>query len=164
MVPDVATGDYQKMLCLHCARKIVAPKSATKYEALKRYLKFRGSFTDTVKLSLADIDGIIGENLPMSAYCNQSWWSNQSSNTHAKSWLEAGWRTHEINLEEGYIVFKKIEKEQRFHKKRSYSQQKKPFTPVPVRTYKSKKLSKTKAAKLYARLKNIERNKAARKF
>jgi len=58
MVPEITTGDYMRMFCLNCARKIVSPKTNKKYDALTSYLKFRAAFTSTVKLSLAQIDGI----------------------------------------------------------------------------------------------------------
>jgi hypothetical protein len=108
MVPDVSTGDPTRMLCLNCARRIVSPRSVSKYEGLTRYLKFRGSFTDTVKLSFARIDGIIGDNLPTEAYKSEKWWDNVSTRLYARSWLEAGWETRETNLKEGYVVFKKV--------------------------------------------------------
>ncbi|MGQ9530589.1 MAG: DUF7662 domain-containing protein [Candidatus Bathycorpusculaceae bacterium] len=158
MVPDVSTGDPTKMLCLHCARKIVSPKSDTKYGALTSYLKFRSAFTNVVRLSLAKIDGIIGDNLPMSAYKNENWWSNTSANVHAKAWMDAGWKVQETNLKEGYVVFQKVKQIQ---KKPSSYKVKKPFTPIPARIPKSNKPSKTKISKLYARIKNIEKQKAA---
>jgi len=163
MVPDVSTGDFTKMFCLNCARKVVSPKSTTKYGALGRYLKFRSAFTDVVKLSFAEIDGIIADNLPMSAYRDEKWWSNLSSGAHARAWLDAGWRTHEVNLKEGYVVFHKAEGVQKrgFRRKAFRVQAKKPFTPVPHRVPKAVKPSKTRAAKFYARLKNVERKRAA---
>jgi hypothetical protein len=162
MVPDVSTGDATKMLCLHCARKIVSPKSNTKYGALTSYLKFRAAFTDTVKLSMAEIDGIIRDNLPISAYKNEKWWNNNPTNAHAKAWMDAGWRVQETNLKEGYVIFQKVKgiKTKCFKKKSEDKEIKKPFTPVPARFPKSRKPSKTKISKLYARLKNIERQKA----
>ena len=72
MVPDVATGDPNAMLCLHCARRVVAPISKGKYDGLESHLKFRAAFTSIVKLSFARIDGLIGSNLPMSAYRDAS--------------------------------------------------------------------------------------------
>ena len=163
MVPDVATGDPTRMLCLNCARKIVSPKSAIKYSALNRYLKFRAAFTGTVKLSFAKIDGIIGDNLPMSAYKNEKWWANTLTNVHAKAWTDAGWKAQEVNLKEGYVVFKKVKDVQvrSFRRKTLRSEIKKPFTPVRVRIPKSSKTSKTKVSRLYARLKNLERQKAS---
>jgi len=163
MVPDVATGDPTKMLCLNCARRIVSPKSVSKYDGLKGYLKFRGDFTDVVKLHFARIDGIIGDNLPMGAYRSEAWWKNSLSNVHAKAWLDAGWEVREVNLKEGYVVFRRVKRVQfkALGKRTSRSKAKKPFTPVPVRIPKSRKPSKTKASKLYARIRNLERQRAS---
>lgn len=162
MVSDVTTSDFKRMFCLHCARKIVSPQPFSKYGALTRHLKFRSAFTNTVKLSFAEIDGIISDNLPMSAYKTESWWSNMPTNAHAKAWLDAGWNVHEINLKEGYVVFKKINnlKTKRYRRKVSRGEIK-PFTPVRVRIPKSNKPSKTRVSKLYARLKNLERQRAS---
>jgi len=163
MVPEVATGDTTKLLCLNCARKVVSPKPKTKYEPLKGYLKFRASFTDFVKLSFAQIDGIIGNNLPLEAYRSESWWANSPNNIHAKAWLDAGWETSEINLKEGYVTFRKVKNLQSAvsQEKRDVYEFKKPFMPPPSRIMRRKRPSKTKIAKLYARLKNIERQRAA---
>lgn len=162
MVPDVSTGDPTRMLCLNCARRIVSPRSVSKYEGLTRYLKFRGSFTDTVKLSFARIDGIIGDNLPTEAYKSEKWWDNVSTRLYARSWLEAGWETRETNLKEGYVVFKKVREVKASTGRRTRTTQlDKVFTPVRVRPLRPKIPSKTKASKLYARIMNLERQRAS---
>ena len=161
MVPDVATGDPNLMLCLHCARRVVSPRSVGKYEGLERHLKFRGAFTNIVKLSFARIDGLIGSSLPTEAFRDTSWWSNSSSNAHTKAWLTAGWEVQEANIKEGYVIFKKVRNvplRKGGHRKLEIN---KPFTPVPVHRPRSKVPSKTKVSKLYARIKNMERNRAA---
>jgi hypothetical protein len=157
MVPDVATGDPTALLCLHCARRVVSPRSRSKYDGLTGHLKFRGAFTRVVKLSFARIDGLISSNLPMTAYRKEEWWSNSASSVHAKSWLDAGWEVQEVNLKEGFVVFKKV-REVRF-KKRAKSKIDKPFKPVKVRS-RRKPPSKTKVSQLYARIKNLERQRA----
>jgi len=163
MVPDVATDDPTRLLCLNCARRTVSPKSVSKYGGLTGYLKFRASFTGVVKLSFAKMDGIIGDNLPMSAYRTEKWWSNVPTNVHAKAWLDAGWNVQEVNLKEGYVVFKKVKevRARSFKRKTAKSQIKKPFTPVRVRIPKPKTPSKTKVSKLYARVKNLERQRSS---
>jgi hypothetical protein len=163
MVPDVATGDPLAMLCLHCARRTVSPRVVSKYDGLTRHLKFRGSFTDIVKLTFARIDGLIGTNLPMEAFRSEAWWRNSPSVSHAKGWLDAGWEVQEVNLKEGFVVFKKVHQLPRVSKRRrrSSSEITKPFTPVPVRPLRSKIPSKTKASKLYARILNLERQRNA---
>ena len=167
MVPDVSTGDTKRLLCLNCARKIVSPKSKNRYEALTSYLRFRAAFTDTVKLSFAQIDGIIGDNLPLTAYRSTEWWENSPNNAHSKAWLNAGWKAEEVNLKEAYVVFKKEVKAQqapRIEKRKERKQSaplQKPYTPPPSKIFTRRKPSKTKIAKLYARLKNIERIRTA---
>jgi len=159
MTPDVATGDPMAMLCLHCARRIVSPRTVSKFAGLEGHLKFRAAFTDNVKLKFARIDGLIGSNLPMAAYRDPAWWSNASSSAHAKAWLDAGWEVQEVNFKEGYAVFKKVRNSilKKPKKKLEITQ---PFIPVPVHRPKSKIPSNTKVSKLYARIKNLERQRA----
>ncbi len=159
MIPDVATGDTSIMLCLNCAKHVVSPRSTSKYCGLTNHLKFRASFTKEVKLPFARIDGLIGSNLPMQAYREEAWWSN-TINAHSHGWLDAGWEVQEVNLKEGYVVFKKVREVPFKRSKRSKHEIDKPFTPVPVRPYKRKVPSKTKVSKLYARIKNLERQRA----
>ncbi len=160
MVPDVATGDTNAMLCLHCARRMVAPISRGKYDGLQNHLKFRAAFTSNVKLTFARIDGLIGSNLPMSAYRDLTWWSN-STNVHSKAWLDAGWEVQEVSLKEGFVIFKKV-RDVAVKKSRGRKLEiTRPFTPVPIHMPRSKIPSKTKVSKLYARIKNMERNRLA---
>ncbi|MCW4044736.1 MAG: hypothetical protein NWE94_04370 [Candidatus Bathyarchaeota archaeon] len=163
MVADVATGDPTHLLCLNCASHVVSPRPVSKYGGLANHLKFRGAFTKLVKLSFARIDGLIGSNLSMDAYREEAWWSNSSSSAHAKAWLDVGWEVQEVNLKEGYTVFKKV-RDVPFKRKKRKSEIKKPFTPVHVRSAKPKVPSKTKVSKLYARIKNLERQRTARSY
>jgi hypothetical protein len=149
MVSDVATGDPNAMLCLHCARRVVSPRSVSKYYGLESHLKFRAAFTSRVKLSFARIDGLIGSNLPMNAFRDEAWWSNDSCSVHTKAWLNAGWEVEEVNLKEGYVVFKKVRNVRT--RKRRKLEITHPFTPVPVH--------RPKSSKLYARIKNLERQR-----
>jgi hypothetical protein len=166
MVPDVATSDRMAMLCLNCAKRIVSPRSISKYAGLTGHLRFRSAFTDQVKLTFARIDGLIGSNLPREAYRNEQWWNKAGKTARAKAWLDAGWEVQEVNLKEGYVVFKKNRKivVKKTRRKRSKESISKPFTPVPVHPYGPKVPSKTKVSKLYARIKNLEcqRNPSSR--
>ena len=160
MVPDVSTGDPTRLLCLNCARRTVSPRvSVSKYDGLTRYLRFRGAFTGTVRLSFARMDGILGDNLPMNAYKNEAWWSNVGSSPHARGWLDAGWEVQELSLKEGFVVFHKVRDVP--IKKKAYTSETKPFTPVHVKPQRSKIPSKTRVSKLYARIKNLERQRKA---
>jgi hypothetical protein len=164
MVPDVATGDPTKLLCLNCARRVVSPRVASRYAGVTKHLKFRASFTSQVKLTFARIDGLIGTNLPMAAYRSQTWWSNSPSVTHARGWLDAGWEVQQVNLKEGFAVFKKIRTlpQVRGRRKKAANEITQPFTPVSSRPLKRNIPSKTKASKLYARILNMERKRNIR--
>jgi hypothetical protein len=159
MTPDVATGDPNAMLCLHCASRIVAPTSRSKYAGLTNQLKFRGAFTSMVKLSFARIDGLIGTNLPMAAYRDPLWWSNLGSNLQSKAWIDAGWEVEKVNFTEGNVWFKKVRDVPIQKSPRKKLEITQPFTPVPVHPTKRKEPSKTKVSKLYARIKNLERQR-----
>ena len=144
-----------QMPCCVCIvlGRVVSPRSVSKYDGLESHLKFRAAFTGLVKLSFARIDGLIGSNLPISAFRDEAWWSNSSSSTHAKAWLNAGWEVQEVNLKEGYVTFKKV-RDVPFKKSgRRKLEITKPFTPVPVHVPRSKVPSKTKVSKLYASIK-----------
>ncbi|MGD6933307.1 MAG: PHD finger domain-containing protein [Candidatus Bathyarchaeia archaeon] len=158
MTPDVATGDPNAMLCLHCASRIVAPISRSKYAGLTNHLKFRGAFTSMVKLSFARIDGLIGTNLPMAAYRDPLWWGNSGTNAQSKAWIEAGWEVEQVNFKEGNVWFKKVRDVPIQKSKRKKLEITKPFTPVPVHRAR-KPPSKTKVSKLYTRIKNLERQR-----
>jgi hypothetical protein len=149
------------MLCLHCARRVVSPRVRPKYQGLTSHLKFRGAFTRVVRLSFARIDGLIGSNLPIGAYRDEAWWSNSASSAHAQAWLDAGWEVQEVNLKEGFVLFKKVREVPFKKSKGANGRIDKPFKPVPVRALKRKEPSKTKVSKLYARIKNVERQRAA---
>lgn len=158
MTVDVSTGDPTRLLCLNCARRIVSPRSVSRFGGLTGYLKFRGGFTDRVKLSFARLDGIIRNNLPMAAYKSEEWWANNPSNVHAKGWLDAGWNVESVDLKQGFIVFRRVRVLKT--KRRSKSEELKPFTPVRVRFPRRNLPSKTKVSRLYARIKNLERQRS----
>jgi hypothetical protein len=162
MIPDVTTGDPTRLFCLNCARRTVAPRTVSKYAGLGGYLEFRGAFTNTVKLGFARIDGIIGDNLPIEAFRNERWWDNMPTHVYSRAWLQAGWEAQEVNLKEGYVVFKKVrDTQKRYYDKSRSTQIDKPFTPVRVRVPKPRTPSKTRASRLYGRLKNLERQRTA---
>jgi len=103
------------------------------------------------------MDGLIGSNLPMSAYREEAWWSNSASSLHAKAWLDAGWEVQEVHLKQGFVIFKKVREVR--SKNRVKTKIEKAFKPVRVRS-KRKPPSKTKLSQLYARIKNLERQRA----
>jgi len=64
-----------------------------KYSPLENYLKqCQGK---TLTLTYKEIEQILGDKLPMSAYKHQAWWAN-GGHYYAESWLGAGWKVDEV--------------------------------------------------------------------
>jgi hypothetical protein len=76
-------------------------------DPLQRYLLH----TDSASLSLIfeQVEDIIGAYLPGAARQSADWWANtkDKSAPEAAAWLDAGWTVREVNMEEGWVVFKK---------------------------------------------------------
>ena len=64
-----------------------------KYAPLQRYLAAVSG--DTVTLSVAEIEAIIGAPLPQTAVQRQ-WWANHHKPPQGRAWLAAGWQTSRV--------------------------------------------------------------------
>lgn len=79
-----------------------------KYLGLKNYLKISGE--SKVILTFSQIETIINDVLPNSAYEYSSvWWSNDPNHSQAIAWLDAGYRTEQVSISSGsnQIIFVK---------------------------------------------------------
>ncbi len=77
-----------------------------KYEPLSEFL--RQQSTNEVRISFEQIERIIGAKLPPSAQYHRAWWSNNPSNSvMTKAWLEAGFRSEQVDLKGRKIVFRR---------------------------------------------------------
>lgn len=82
----------------------------SKYASLAGHLQ--GLAVNEVRLSFADIEGIIGGPLPQSAHVHHAWWANSRTNdshTWSHLWLRVGWERCEYSLSEQWVVFRKTE-------------------------------------------------------
>ncbi len=157
-------SEQRDLICLNCARRIVAPRRiSSKYGPLREYLWRRGQFTSLVTLTFAKIEGIINNDLPFSALRNEDWWNNKGT-PQGYAWTSAGWEVQSINLKERTVTLKKqlkVGTAKTFRRKRRIKKAEKPFTPVLVKPRRIRKPSKTRIARAVARAKNLERRKAA---
>ena len=76
--------------------------SSLKYSKLADYLLNLGS--NRITISFREIEQIIGEELPPTAYNHRQFWENSLSHSQAKSWLNAGYKTVEVAMGR-YITF-----------------------------------------------------------
>ena len=62
-----------------------------------------------VTLSFAQIERILDTDLPQSAFRHNAWWANETegTHTHSNSWMDAGYRTENVNLNSTTVTFRK---------------------------------------------------------
>lgn len=77
-----------------------------KYQALHLYL--RQQYEDTVTLTFAAIEAMVGAPLPPSARTQRAWWSNRSRGAvQAVAWMTAGYHVQIIDLTGEQVTFYK---------------------------------------------------------
>jgi hypothetical protein len=77
-----------------------------KYDRLGTYLREQNKVL--LPLTFAEIERIVGVKLPKSQEY-QAWWSNSpSNNVMTQVWLDAGYRTEQVDTERRRLVFRKI--------------------------------------------------------
>lgn len=80
----------------------------SKYAPLGDYL--RAQRHAEVRMSFADIERITGVKLPPSAFRHRPWWSNNAKNSVlTKTWLTAGFRSEQVDMEGRTLVFRRLE-------------------------------------------------------
>lgn len=71
----------------------------TKYEPLRAYLVARQHLAK-IRMTFAEITGVLGESLPESAFKHAAWWANQTDTTNrswAAAWIEAGYKVDSVH-------------------------------------------------------------------
>ena len=89
-----------------------------KYIALTAYLEKSGK--DVVKMSFKEIESVLGERLPESAYKYPALWSNSESHSIAFGWMDAGFMSQNLSIANQTVEFVKrgdIKKESNSHPK-----------------------------------------------
>jgi hypothetical protein len=80
----------------------------SKYESLPQFLA--GAPGSQKRLSFGEIERILGFKLPKSAYEHEAWWSNNATgHSHARAWLNAGWRTQDVDISGRKVTFRRAE-------------------------------------------------------
>jgi hypothetical protein len=77
----------------------------TKYHPLFEHLLFSGQ--GQLSIAFSEIEAIIGAPLPPSARLREEWWSNSpSGHSQARAWLNANYKTSNIDLAGEKVDFK----------------------------------------------------------
>ncbi|RLP79060.1 hypothetical protein D9R14_09475 [Xanthobacter tagetidis] len=65
-------------------------------------------------MTFAEIEALVGHPLPASARRHRAWWSNNPSNSVITwAWLAAGYKSEQVDMEAGRLVFRRVEEEER---------------------------------------------------
>ena len=79
----------------------------SKYDPLGKYLQEQ-SFSE-IPMTFSDIERVTGIKLPPKAQKHRAWWSNSpSNNVMTKVWLDAGFRSEQVDMAGRKLVFKRI--------------------------------------------------------
>ena len=82
----------------------------SKYGVLGDYLKRQRG--DVVPMKFADIEKITGSKLPASSRY-RAWWSNNDFNSVlTKVWIEAGFKSEQVDMEGRKLVFRRVRRPQ----------------------------------------------------
>lgn len=76
------------------------------YIQITHYLN-ENSNRQNIALTFDEVKKINGGYLPESAYKHQAWWSNSKSHSEAYGWLNAGYKTSEVNLVAQHVIFQR---------------------------------------------------------
>ena len=158
-------NEEEKPTCLKCAKRRLMPQAPrSKYTSLSTFLVRKAKYANFVSLSFKQIEDIIGDKLPNSAYDYEHWWNNNLNRSQSEVWLTVGWKVETVNLAKKEVTFRKEKPTPAEAPKKR--QRRKPVSPafkalaLERRPRKPLGPSKTKLAKTLARYKNIERQRA----
>jgi hypothetical protein len=80
-----------------------------KYEPLAEFLNSQPM--NEVRMTFEQIERVIGGKLPASAKNHRAWWSNNPNNSvMTKAWLDAGFRSEQVDMKGRKLVFRRAER------------------------------------------------------
>jgi hypothetical protein len=78
-----------------------------KYDPLRNYLKNLSKTTNQITLTFTQINKILGNKLPTSSVKWFHFWDNQPGTGHSAAWLQAGWETIMVDMENEKVKFQR---------------------------------------------------------
>ncbi len=78
-----------------------------KYTPLENYFLNLPTSQREVVLGFEQIEGILNNKLPSSAYEDQRWWEHETEGNHrnTRSWVNAGWRIESLDVNAKWVKF-----------------------------------------------------------
>jgi hypothetical protein len=78
-----------------------------KYTPLENHLRDLPKTQKEVTLSFEQIERILNNKLPSSAYEDQRWWEHETEGNHVskRSWANAGWKVKSLDVDEKWVTF-----------------------------------------------------------
>ena len=78
---------------------------AGKYTPLEIYLRNLPDSQREVTLDFEQIERILNDKLPSSAYEDQRWWEHETDGNHVntRAWANAGWKVDDVNFNEKWV-------------------------------------------------------------
>jgi len=83
---------------------------AGKYTLFEKYLLDLPKSQREVTLRFEQIEGILNDKLPPSAYESRKWWDHETEGNHVKtrSWSNAGWKVQGLDVREKWVKLVRI--------------------------------------------------------
>jgi hypothetical protein len=76
-----------------------------KYAPLENYLRDLPESQSEVTLRFEEIESILNDKLPSSAYEDQRWWEHETEANHVnkRAWANAGWQVERLDVNEKWV-------------------------------------------------------------
>jgi hypothetical protein len=81
-----------------------------KYTPLENYLRSLPKSKREVTLGFEQIEGILNDKLPSSAYEDRRWWDHEAEGNHVnkRSWSIAGWKIESLDVSAKRVKFVRV--------------------------------------------------------
>ncbi len=83
---------------------------AGKYMPLENYLRDLPVSQKEVTLGFGQIERILNNKLPSSAYEDQRWWEHETEGNHinTRAWANAGWKIESLDVSKKWVKFVRV--------------------------------------------------------
>jgi len=80
---------------------------SSKYTPLENYLNGLAKSQREVVLSFEQIERILNDKLPSSAYEDERWWEHETEANHvsARAWTNVGWKIESLDVKAKWVKF-----------------------------------------------------------